>query len=457
MLPPSVHVWASLTDTLPDFNLTLSKGGGAEPAGACLVGEACLDFLPLSVALASRAMPAGPLLRECQGVQSWALAQSTVARLRSALSKRRGDNGPSDTTLREAVGDAAAAIVQWRNGQELEGGEYGARGVAQRAAVRSIAFDALGESIDNWRREESNGVEDWDCLAGSTLPLPQLVGDASREDKAARLRFERTRAARPAKLTRRMDSLRAMGGRGRRVALLDKVQAAIAGLLRGESADQAALAAGFKAGGIGRGAVRPADRLTQALRRLGFKWRFQARESDGQESGFRLAFPPARWPLAFPPDQYAVFARKIAMRPATAAALAFSFRPSDYLPPSVAMPTYSKAARASNREQLRRRMWREQVRRALRTARRARQASANRARAAAVRARVVREQRQARKARELERWQARRLAKSGLWSGGPLSGNLPRYGESRRPLRDWVNTREWLVRWPSRHVSDVYV
>jgi len=216
MLPPSVHVWASLTDTLPDFNLTLSKGGGAEPAGACLVGEACLDFLPLSVALASRAMPAGPLLRECQGVQSWALAQSTVARLRSALSKRRGDNGPSDTTLREAVGDAAAAIVQWRNGQELEGGEYGARGVAQRAAVRSIAFDALGESIDNWRREESNGVEDWDCLAGSTLPLPQLVGDASREDKAARLRFERTRAARPAKLTRRMDSLRAgrVGGPG---------------------------------------------------------------------------------------------------------------------------------------------------------------------------------------------------------------------------------------------------
>ena len=147
----------------------------------------------------------------------------------------------------------------------------------------------------------------------------------------------------------------------------------------------------------------------------------------------------------------------VPLRPATAAALGSGFRPSDCLPLPLPLATYSKAARASNREQLRRRMRREQGKRALRAARKARQASASKARAAALAALAVREQGRARKARELNRWQDRRLAKSGLWSGGPLSGNLPRFRESRRPLRDWVNTRDWLVCWPSRCVSDVYV
>jgi hypothetical protein len=137
-------------------------------------------------------------------------------------------------------------------------------------------------------------------LAGSALPLPGCY--ESRDDKAARLAFERARAKRPALLARRVESIKAKGGRGRRGELVDKVQCASVLLLHGESIDKAAELAGFKASGSGRHAVKAGDRLAQAVRRLGFKFQFTARQrTDGEaarrvQSGAALpASIPAAW------------------------------------------------------------------------------------------------------------------------------------------------------------------
>jgi len=103
--------------------------------------------------------------------------------------------------------------------------------------VRSVStVDTLGESVEDWRRED--GSIDWESLTGSALPLPQLCGDASREDKAPRLLFERARGKRAGLLARRVASLK-LQATGRRVEVVDKIHRAAVQLLHGASLDAA--------------------------------------------------------------------------------------------------------------------------------------------------------------------------------------------------------------------------
>src|SRR5207244_1172341 len=123
-------------------------------------------------------------------------------------------------------GAGAAAVVQWRNGAELDGADRGAAGVSWRAVVQSVAFDWFGESIEDWRESSGGGADGFDLLTGSAMPLPALVGDGSRAERASRLLFERARAKRPSLLARRIESLKLRRGRGKRGELIDKVHRA---------------------------------------------------------------------------------------------------------------------------------------------------------------------------------------------------------------------------------------
>src|SRR5437867_4730598 len=170
---PSVHVWAD-TSPLPEFRIDTGGGGGGERFGAVCVSEACLDFVSIGAALQSRFIPAGPLLHECQGQQVLSTAKRQAAKLARGMAK--DGRAMSDTSQADAVGAGAAAVVEWRNGAELDGADRGPAGVSWRAVVKSVAFDGFGESIEDWR-ESSGGADCFDLLTGSALPLPALVGD----------------------------------------------------------------------------------------------------------------------------------------------------------------------------------------------------------------------------------------------------------------------------------------
>jgi len=116
---PSVHVWADVSP-LPAFKIETGAEARAR-VGAVHVSDEWLDCVRVSVALASRAMPAGPLLLECQGQQVLAMAQRQAAKLQASTAK--DGRAMSDTSVSEAVGAGAAAVVAWRNGQELDGGQ----------------------------------------------------------------------------------------------------------------------------------------------------------------------------------------------------------------------------------------------------------------------------------------------------------------------------------------------
>jgi len=288
-----VHVWAD-DSPLPEFKIDrgesegkgAGKGKGKGRVGAVWgVSPECIDFVPIGAALQSRFIPAGYLLQEAQGQETLAMARRQAAKLKKSM----GYDGRvmSDTTEQEAIGAGVAAVVAWRNGAELDGAEFGAGGVSWRAMVRAVATDSLGDSVESielWR-DDDGGADCWDKLTGSALPLPPLVGDGSPQERITRLLFERARAKRPELLARRIESLKLRGGRGKRAELIDKLHRAAVLLLHGESVDKAASAAGFKASGVGRHAVRAGDRLIRAARRLGFRVQFTARDRQLKEAG----------------------------------------------------------------------------------------------------------------------------------------------------------------------------
>src|SRR5258707_1120246 len=107
-----------------------------------------------------------------------------------------------------------------------------------RAVAPSVHVWADTTTLPEFRIDTaSGGADSFDLLTGSALPLPALVGDGSRSERATRLLFERTRAKRPALLARRVESIKAQGGRGKRGELIDKVHRAAVLLLHGEQID----------------------------------------------------------------------------------------------------------------------------------------------------------------------------------------------------------------------------
>ena len=275
---PQNHVWAELGTEYKPFKIERETGAGAGKVGAVLVSQA-LDRLPIGAALSSVAMPCGYLLHEAQGQGVLDMARKQAAKLRQSM--RRDGRKMSDTTEQEAVAAGAGAVVRWRNGEDCDGAEHGAAGVCWRAIVQSVAQDSFGESIEDWRGQDDDGADTFDTLTGSALPLPSLVGDGSRSERASRLLFERARAKRGDLLARRIESLKAKGGRGKRAELIDKIHRAAILLLHGETVDNAATGAGFK--GSERYGVGAGDRLMRAVRRLGFRVQFNLRQVETKE------------------------------------------------------------------------------------------------------------------------------------------------------------------------------
>jgi hypothetical protein len=277
-LAPQNHVWAELGTEYKPFKIERETGAGRGKGGAVWVREA-LDKLSIGAALSSVAMPCGYLLHEAQGQQVLDMARKQAAKLRQSM--RRDGRNMSDTTEQEAIAAGAGAVVRWRNGEDCDGAEHGAAGVCWRAIVQSVAQDSFGESIEDWRGQDDDGADTFDTLTGSALPLPSLVGDGSRNERASRLLFERARAKRGDLLARRIESLKANGGRGKRAELIDKIHRAAILLLHGETVDNAATGAGFK--GSERHRVGAGDRLMRAVRRLGFCVQFNLRQVETKE------------------------------------------------------------------------------------------------------------------------------------------------------------------------------
>lgn len=241
--------------------------------GAMMIDDA-IDSIPITdviMAPITQAQPAGSLLLEVQGQVDLAMAEQHAQRLGRQM-KSKGLC--SDTTIEEGLSDGLAAVTIWRNQYTVrDANAPSARAVCWQAVQRSMSADAYGDtdSLDTFNP---------DSLAESAMPLPQLVGDDSRTDKAARLLFERARAKRPALLARRIAAIKAQGGRGKRAELVERVGRACLLMLQGESLEQAATLAGFKgaSGGAGRGDIKPGDRLARALRRLGFRVQLSLRQ-----------------------------------------------------------------------------------------------------------------------------------------------------------------------------------
>jgi hypothetical protein len=308
----AVHVYAA-GDTLPDWVLPAREGQGqGQGQGvACLVGWDCLDGLPVSVALASRFQPVGPLLQAVQGQRDLAMAKRQARKLVATM--QRNGSEPSNATEGDAIGDGVLAVLRWRQTFGPVHINDTATLVCWRAVVASIARrDLLGESLDTIAAGDGDGGGvDYDTLTASALPLPQLCGDASREDKAARLLFERARAKRAALLARRFEAL-AVGATGRRRQAIERIHRAAVLLLHGETLDNAAAAVGYHAAGQGRGFHRAGDWLVRAARRLGLRFTFNLRMRDGGDGdgGRRGPFVPM----------------------STATATALDFKPSANLP-----------------------------------------------------------------------------------------------------------------------------
>jgi hypothetical protein len=184
------------------------------------------------------------------------------AKLRARMA-RDGKISISDSTFAAAAADASARLAQWR-ALLARHPDCRARGVAAvvawRAVVQSVAADSYGTA-------QGVIVSAPDTLAdlrATSLPLPPLVGDDSRGDKASRLLFERARAKRPALLRRRIDSLlQAANGSGshNRRATIERVSVACQRLLSGATFEAASQAAGYEA----TGRFRSTDGLTRAV------------------------------------------------------------------------------------------------------------------------------------------------------------------------------------------------
>jgi hypothetical protein len=180
----------------------------------------------------------------------------------------------SDTTIQEAVSDGLFALTVLRNQAHV--------GAFIETTPPRVCYRAISDSMSRDPYGDTVPIADFSLeqLASSALPLPQLVGDDSRQDKAARLLFARARARRPALLPGRIAALKAQGGRGKRQDTIDKVGRACLLMLQGESIGNAAAMVGFTghAGGA-RGATRAEDALARAVRRLGFRFQLNLRQT----------------------------------------------------------------------------------------------------------------------------------------------------------------------------------
>ena len=170
--------------------------------------------VPVTDALQGQWQPGAALLLEVQGQADLTMAERQAAKLGRKMAAK---GLVSDSTIQDGVSDGVFALTAWRNQITVQSGAEAAPGlVCWQAVQQSMSRDTYGDTVPlaDFSLEQ---------LASSALPLPQLVGDDSRQDKAARLIFARARARRPALLPGRIAALKAQGGRGKRQDTIDRI------------------------------------------------------------------------------------------------------------------------------------------------------------------------------------------------------------------------------------------
>jgi hypothetical protein len=204
-------------------------------------------------ALASVEQPPGELLLECQGQFDLALATRCARKLAGRMAA--DGHEVNEVSIEDAIGAGVVALAVWRStgrgGADGEPETLPAR-VAWRGVVRSLSSDTLGESV----ALHSVG-DDW--LFAQALP------QESRVERLVRWSIERRALGRSALLVRRVEALKAKGGRGRRAQVVERVGQAAALLLAGDNLEVAAGRAGFKSSGH----TSAVHRLARSLRALG--------------------------------------------------------------------------------------------------------------------------------------------------------------------------------------------
>lgn len=203
-------------------------------------------------ALASCERPAGPLLLEAQGQFDLALADRCARKLAGRMVADGRE--VNEASIADAIGAGACALTVWRaTGRGADGQvESLAARVAWRAVVLAISANTLGDSV------ALHSVSD-DWLFAQALPRE------SRIERLIRWQVERRALGRSALLVRRVEALKARGGRGRRVQAVERVGHAARLMLAGDDVDTAAARAGFRSSGH----ATAANQFGRALRRLG--------------------------------------------------------------------------------------------------------------------------------------------------------------------------------------------
>jgi len=235
------HGWVSawragdagcLTDSL-----WLAESGAASIA-ACLVSGATIGA-------------PGGLLADIQGQHDLHVCRQSARVLLQRMRRDKPDT--SAATADAGAADAVAFLAMLRAG----GWCFNVRLAAWQAVSASMSSDTSAATV-----ELSTVPDILTELRGQSLPLPALVGDDSRGDKASRLLFERARAKRPALLLRRVASLEAATKHHARKASILRVGLVASGILNdGLPLEQAASASGFKSSGkflAGHNALRAA-------------------------------------------------------------------------------------------------------------------------------------------------------------------------------------------------------
>lgn len=242
-----------------------------------------VEAMPINTACGTIERPAGELLQSVQAQLDLQLCKSCARKLKGRMAADGHDI--TQEMLADGIQAGALALAQWRAGAG-DATEIMAARVAWRAIVHELSQDRFGDSV-----QIESVSDDWLWHNAQTK-------QESRQERAARLFVERAAFQRQSRLQARLASL--PGGRGKRQAVIDKVGNAAAMLLQGERLDTAAAMAGFK----GHGRTKAADRLIQAVKRIGllsktgtggqqFTARMSTRE-DGERRGEFIAIEPQR-------------------------------------------------------------------------------------------------------------------------------------------------------------------
>jgi hypothetical protein len=237
----------------PDSHISaLVVAGLAAPVGVNEQKALGVEARSIGAALASVERPVGSLLLECQGQFDLALATRCARKLAARMAADGRE--VNEASIPDAIGAGVCALQVWRNtgrGADNQPETLATR-VAWQAVVRTLSSDKLGDSV------ALHSVSD-DWLFAAALPRE------SRVERLIRWQVERRALGRSALLCRRVEALKARGGRGCRAAAVERVGQAARLMLAGDNVDTAAKRAGFRA----RGRTSAANRLARSMRAVG--------------------------------------------------------------------------------------------------------------------------------------------------------------------------------------------